>query len=53
VQGTIEDRTVHQLGVGLEALSGQVRPQIGARIFLDAELENINAVLTAGFSWGW
>lgn len=53
VQGTIEDRTVHQLGVGLESLSGQVRPQIGARIFLDAELENINAVLTAGFSWGW
>jgi hypothetical protein len=51
--GSIEDRTVHQLGVGLEALSGQVRPQIGARIFLDAELENVNAVLTAGFSWGW
>jgi hypothetical protein len=53
IQGTIEDRTVHQLGIGLEALSGQVRPQIGARVFLDAELENVNAVLTAGFSWGW
>jgi len=53
VQGTIEDRTVHQLGIGLESLSGQVRPQVGARIFLDAELDNVNAVLTAGFSWGW
>jgi hypothetical protein len=53
VQGTVEDRTVHQLGVGLEALRGQVRPQLGARIFLDAELENVNAVLTAGFAWGW
>ena len=53
IQGTIEDRTVHQLGVGLEALRGQVRPQIGARVFLDADLENVNAVLTAGLSWGW
>lgn len=52
-QGTIEERSVHQLGVGLESLRGQVRPQVGARIFLDADLANINAVLTAGFSWGW
>ncbi len=53
IQGTIEERTVHQLGVGLEALRCQVRPQIGARVFLDAELENVNAILTAGVSWGW
>jgi hypothetical protein len=49
----LDDLTVHQVGLGLESLRGQVRPQLGARIFLDAELENVNAVLTAGFSWGW
>ncbi len=51
--GSVADRSVHQLGIGVEALDGDVRPHLGVRIFVDELVNNVDAILTAGITWGW
>lgn len=51
--GSVADRSVHQVALGIESLEGQVRPHLQARIFVDEYTDGIQAVIAGGFAWGW